>query len=79
MLVRGKFHPVCLTGDLRKAFLQVRIRDGDRDALRFHWLKSVDSNEVEVFRFTHALFGLAPSPFLLGGVIDQHLMSWVPR
>jgi hypothetical protein len=49
VLVRGRFHPVCLTGDLRKTFLQVRIRDGDRDALRFHWLKSLDSNEVETF------------------------------
>ena len=55
VLVRGRFHPVCLTGDIRKAFLQVRIRDGDRDALRFHWLKSLDSNEVETYRFTRAL------------------------
>ena len=79
VLVRGRFHPVCLTGDIRKAFLQVRIRDGDRDALRFHWLKSLDSNEVETYRFTRALFGLAPSPFLLGGVIEQHLIGWEPR
>ncbi|PFX28961.1 hypothetical protein AWC38_SpisGene6275 [Stylophora pistillata] len=27
----------------------------------------------EILRFTRALFGLAPSPFLLGGVIKQHL------
>ena len=27
-------------------------------------------------RFTRALFGLAPSPFLLGGVIDHHLKAW---
>ena len=28
---------------------------------------------METLRFTRALFGLAPSPFLLGGVVQQHL------
>ena len=46
-----------------------------RDALRFHWLKSV---EEETLRFTRVLFGLAPCPFLLGEVIKQHLESWRP-
>lgn len=30
---------------------------------------------VVVLRFTCALFGLAQSPFLLGGIIKQHLAS----
>ncbi len=29
-----------------------------------------------IYRFTRALFGLTCSPFLLGGVISQHLKSW---
>lgn len=61
---------------MKKAFLQVRIAEKDRDALRFHWLQSVESNEVETLRFTRALFGLGLSPFLLGGVIEQHLIGW---
>lgn len=61
---------------MRQAFLQVCIREGERDALRFHWLRDLHSTQVQVFRFTRALFGLAPSPFLLGGVIEQHLESW---
>ncbi len=76
VLVRGRFNPVALTADIKQAFLQVRICEEDRDALRFHWLKDVNSKEVETFRFTRALFGLAPSPFLLGGVIKQHLEHW---
>ena len=75
VLVRGRFNPVALTADIKQAFLQVRICEEDRDALRFHWLKDVNSKEVETFRFTRALFGLAPSPFLLG-VIKQHLEHW---
>ena len=37
------------------------------------------STQVQVFRFTRALFGLAPSPFLLGGEIEQHLESLSER
>ena len=76
VLVRGRFNPVAITGDIKKAFLQVRIRPEERDALRFHWLKNVESKEVETLRFTRALFGLGPSPFLLAGVIEQHLDAW---
>ena len=75
VLVRGRFHAVAVAGDIKKAFLQVRIRADDRDALRFHWINIKDPNDVRTYRFTRALFGLGPSPFLLGGVIEQHLDS----
>ena len=64
---------MAVAGDLRQAFLQVRIREEDRDATRFHWLRDLESKEVETLRFTRALFGMSTSPFLLGGVIEQHL------
>ncbi len=32
VLVRGRFHPVALNGDIRKAFFQVHIRPEHRDA-----------------------------------------------
>lgn len=76
VLVRNRFHPVALAGDLKQAFLQVRIRNEDRDVMRFHWLKDLATKEVETLRFTRALFGLSTSPFLLGGVIDQHLKNF---
>ena len=78
VLVRMRFHPVLITGDLKQAFLQVRIKKQERDALRFHW-KANEHSEVETLRFTRALFGLVPSPFLLGGVIESHLESLEPR
>ena len=76
VLIRGRFNPVAITGDIKKAFLQVRIRPEERDTLRFHWLKNIETKEVKTLRFTRALFGLGPSPFLLGGVIEQHLDTW---
>ena len=73
VLVRARFHSVLTTGDMKQAFLQVRIREQDRDVMRFHWITDCETRRVETLRFTRALFGLAPSPFLLGGVVQQHL------
>lgn len=56
----------------------MRIREQDRDALRFHWLDSKDPLRVCTYRFTRAHFGLGPSPFLLGGVIQHHLNTCRP-
>ena len=77
VLIRNRFHAVA--GDLRKAFLQMQIRETKRDALRFLWIVDKHSKKVETLRFTRVLFGLAPSPFLLGGVIQQHLETWKTR
>eukprot|EP00112_Aurelia_sp_Birch-Aquarium-sp1_P001131 Seg1117.2 transcript_id=Seg1117.2/GoldUCD/mRNA.D3Y31 product="hypothetical protein" protein_id=Seg1117.2/GoldUCD/D3Y31 len=76
IIVRNRLKPIALAGDLKKAFLQVRIREEDRDTLRFHWIKDIQQEEVEVLRFTRALFGLTQSPFLLGGTLEQHLLSY---
>ena len=65
-----------LVGDLRKAFLLVRIRTADRHAPRFRW-RQVEHSHIETLRFTRALYELAPSPLLLGGVIEHHLDNWV--
>lgn len=78
ILVRSRFLPILLTGDLEKAFLQVRIKEAERDALRFHW-KAPGSEDIVVYRFTRALFGLTSSPFLLNGVLSVHLKSWKTR
>ena len=43
----------------------------DRDALRFHWFKDLQTKTNEVLRFTRALFGLAPSPLLLGELLNN--------
>ncbi|XP_028405750.1 uncharacterized protein LOC114528320 [Dendronephthya gigantea] len=78
VLVRNRLKPVALAGDLKKAFLQIRIRPEHRDVLRFHWVKEKTS-EIEVLRFTRALFGLVQSPFLLGATLKQHLESLKER
>ena len=49
------------------------IPEEDRDVMRFYLVKDLKTKEVITLRFTTALFGLSASPFLLGGVIQQHL------
>ena len=67
-----------LAGDIQKSFLQIRFQESERDALRFHW-QTDGTSEVETYRFTRVLFGLGPSPFLLGGVLEYHFDSWAQR
>ncbi|XP_066029903.1 uncharacterized protein [Pocillopora verrucosa] len=76
VLVRNRFYPVAIAGDLKQAFLQIRVRREDRVALRFHWIKDLASKQVDTLRFTRVLFGLAPSPFLLAAVIKEHLQRY---
>jgi hypothetical protein len=63
-----------VSADIKQAFLQIRVKKA-RDVLKFHWQPKADA-EIETYRFTRVLFGLAPSPFLLGGVIENHLDTW---
>ena len=73
ILTRNRLQPVTLAGDLKQAFLQIQIREQDRDMLRFHWLKDRDLEKLETYRFTRVLFRLNQSPFLLGGTLMAHL------
>ena len=75
VIVRCRFFPIVLTGDMKKAFLQVSIREVDRDALRFHWVDNLQTLNPIVLRFARALFGLNQSPFILGAVVREHLKS----
>ena len=46
IVIRNRFYPVAVLGDMKQAFLQIVIREASRDALRFHWFdhKTGESN-----------------------------------
>ena len=46
ILVKSRTYPILLTGDLKKAFLQIRIMEEERDSLRFHW-KHPNTSEIQ--------------------------------
>ena len=75
-MVRNRLKPVTLCGDIiKQAFLQVPLREADRDTFRFHWIRAKDSSQVQTFRFKRALYGLVQSALLLAGTLKQHLQT----
>ena len=51
------------------------IRERDHNVLCFLWLKqpSATTSDVIHLRFTRLVFGLHPSPAILGAIIEHHL------
>ena len=73
---RLRFRPILLCRDIEKAFLQIRIRESERDVLRFHWVNNLDSKTIETLRFTWSVFGLTESPFILEGTLKKHFENY---
>lgn len=75
ILLRFRLHKIGLIADIEKAFLMIGIHPDDRDALRFLWFKNVEERnpEMVVYRFCRLVFGLRPSPSILGSTIQHHL------
>ena len=73
ILIRSRMAPVCIMGDVTKAFLQVEINECDRDAFRFLYKNKQEKEKV--YRFCRVPFGGESSPFCLAGVIEHHLES----
>ena len=76
VLVRNRMKPVALCADLRKAFLQIRIRECERDILRFHRIKNQNVSDTEILRFMRLVFGLIQSPFILEATLQIHISKY---
>ena len=78
VLFHFRTRPIAIFSDVEKAFLQVGIREADRDVTRFLWIKNlsnlkVTESNLDTYRFSHVPFGVVCSSFLLGGTIKFHL------
>ena len=69
---------IAFTSDVEKAFLQVSVKADDRDTLRFFWYETDSNGELKLLqlRFNRLVFGLTPSPAILGGVVQHHLEKY---
>ena len=72
---RARLSANLLLGDIEKAFLQISVKDEDRDAFRFLFN---DKEEEKHLRFTRVSFGEEASPFLLGATLQYHLEQQEP-
>jgi hypothetical protein len=76
ILLRNRVKPVLLAGDIKQVFLQIVIRETERDALRFLWINNLNTREEKIYHMTRLMFGLGPSPFILGGTLNVHLEKY---
>ena len=70
ILIRARMAPQLILADIQKAFLQIGLKEDDRDAFRF--LFNINGIEKH-FRFTRIPFGVESSPFMLGATVQHHL------
>jgi len=82
VLLRFRFFQHTCISDISKAFLQVGIREEDRDYTRFLWLQDPEdpsNGKVNTYRFKRVLFGATSSPFLLQATIRYHFENYQPQ
>ena len=73
ILIRTRFRPVVIWGDIEKAFLKIRFRD----CLRFHWSEKANCEVIKTYRFTRLVFGLNQSAFILEGTLKIHFQNYI--
>ena len=79
VLLRFRAKAVCITADIKQAFLQIGLKDADREATRFLWFNddisydAPERNEPVSYRMTRVVFGVKASPFLLAATLRHHL------
>ncbi|XP_055951584.1 uncharacterized protein LOC129987651 [Argiope bruennichi] len=63
--------PVGITSDIEQAFLQIGIRERDKDYLRF--LSKTKDKGMKIYRHRRVVFGVTCSPLLLAVTLNYHL------
>ena len=69
--LRFRTNKVVLVGDIGKMFLQIKVREKDRDFLRFLWKDPREKGEAQIWRWNALIFGGADSPFQAISAIKQ--------
>ena len=78
IIIGFMMHPVVLTADIKKAFLQVQIRKPDWNVLRLLWFddRASESPSVIQYQYCRLLFGLTCSPSILGETMKVHVSQF---
>ncbi|XP_026730254.1 uncharacterized protein LOC113495628 [Trichoplusia ni] len=62
VLLRFREGPVAVMADIQDMFLRVKVKEDDRDCLRFLWRGSRGTGKPEEYRMSSIIFGAASSP-----------------
>ncbi|GFY76726.1 integrase catalytic domain-containing protein [Trichonephila inaurata madagascariensis] len=66
-------YKIGVISDIEKAFLQIGVREQDRDFLRFMWYDRENRDHIKIYRHHRVVFGVTSRPFLLGATLNHHL------
>ena len=75
-LIRTKSQPILFYEDVQKTFLQIQIKEAERNSLRFHWVEILKSNKIRFLEFTRLVFGLTESPLILEETLNNHFENY---
>ena len=75
ILLRFREHKVRLVADIEKTFLNIAVDENQRNLMRFLWVDNIDSEDpnIEIYRFTHVIFGMNCSPSLRNATLKHHI------
>ena len=76
ILLRNRMRKYCVTRDIQKAFLQIRVHEQDRDVQRVLWYDNITERNIREYRFTRVIFGATSSPYILGGTLQKHIQGY---
>ena len=65
-----------IVGDVKKAFLQIRVKEEDRDAQRILWYNNLEDRNIVEYRLTRVIFGAGPNPYILGATLQKHVSQY---
>ena len=78
ILLRFRIGDVALVADIKQAFLNIEIDEGDRDFLRILWVENIsEKDKMDVYRFLRVVFGVTSSLFLLGATIKSQVTKYI--
>ena len=58
LLLKFRVHPIVLTADIEKAYLQINMDEEHRDHLRLLWYRNLQEESIIKYKFTRAIFGV---------------------
>ena len=62
-----------IMGDIEKVFLQIQLKEEDRDSHPYLWRDLDPKAKPKIYRMTRVKFGVVSSPFLTIGTIQEHV------
>ncbi|XP_015772515.1 PREDICTED: uncharacterized protein LOC107350789 [Acropora digitifera] len=73
VMIRFRCHRIGLMADIKKMFLQIKLKREDQNSHRFLWRDFRADKTPDVYCMTRITFGDTPSPFLSIATVQKHV------